>query len=167
MKRLLQITLITFVMTGLTTVALAQGQSDNDQIAANATVIAQLDVAPGNNLDFGNVTPGISSSVAYGSGGTFSITGGGGASIDLDFTLPTDLSDGSNLLPISFSTTDANWEDGTTSSGSNEFDPNTGDTITIPGDGDLTVFIGGTVNPGAGQPAGAYTANITLTATYN
>lgn len=166
MKRLLQITLVAFIMTGLTTVALAQ-QSDNDQITANATVIAQLDVTPGNSLDFGNVTPGVSSSVAYGSGGTFSITGGGGASIDLDFTLPTDLSDGTNFLPISFSATDANWEDGTTSSGSNEFDPGAGTTITFPADGDMTVFIGGTVNPGVGQVAGSYTGTITLTATYN
>jgi len=155
-----------FIMTGLTTVAFAQ-QSDNDQIDANATVIAQLDVTPGSTLDFGNVTPGVASSVAYGSGGSFSITGGGGASIDLDFTLPANLSDGTNNLPISFSSTDANWEDGTTSSGSNEFDPNAGTTLNFPSDGDMTVFIGGTVTPGAGQVAGTYTGSITLTATYN
>ena len=167
MKRLLQITLVAFIMTGLTTVAFAQGQSDNASIGADATVIAQLDVTAGSSLNFGNVTPGVSSSVAYGSGGSFSITGGGGASIDLDFTLPANLTLGTNNLPISFSTTDANWEDGNTSSGSNEFDPNAGTTITFPADGDMTVFIGGTVNPGAGQVAGTYTGNIVLTATYN
>ena len=166
MKRLLNITLITFVFTGLTTVALAQ-QSDNDQIQASATVVAQLDVTAGNALDFGDVSPGIPSSVAYGSGGSFSITGGGGASVILDFTLPTNLTDGGNNLPISFSSTDANWEDGTTSSGSNEFDPNSSETITFPSDGDMTVFIGGTVSPTVGQAAGTYTGNIVLTATYN
>lgn len=166
MKRLLQITLITFVIAGLTTVASAQ-QSDNDNIQANATVIAQLDVTAGSPLNFGDVTPGISSSVAYGSGGSFSISGGGGASVILDFTLPTNLTSGGNNLPISFSTTDANWEDGTTSNGNNVFDPNSPETITFPSDGDMSVFIGGTVTPDNTQAAGTYSGTIVLTATYN
>ncbi|MGK7368648.1 MAG: DUF4402 domain-containing protein, partial [Candidatus Halalkalibacterium sp. M3_1C_030] len=47
------------------------------------------------------------------------------------------------------------------------FDPTAGTSLTFPADGDMTVFIGGTVNPTAGQAAGAYTGTITLTATYN
>ena len=167
MKRLLQITLITFIIAGLTTVASAQGQSDNDNIQANATVIAQLDVSAGSPLNFGNVTPGILSSVPYGSGGSFNISGGGGASVILDFTLPTNLTSGGNNLPISFSTTDANWEDGATSNGNNVFDPNASETITFPSDGDMSVFIGGTVDPDGAQAAGTYTGTIVLTATYN
>lgn len=169
MNKFLKTLLMTFTAFGLTAVALAQ-QSDNANIAANANVIAQLVVNAGNSLDFGDVSPGVSRSVANSdaTAGTFSVTGGAGAVVSLSFTLPANLTSGANNLPIAFSTTDANWEDGISSLGTNVFDPNAGVSVgALPTDGDMTVFIGGTVNPANGQAAGAYTGTITLTATYN
>lgn len=170
MKTLLKTLLITCVAICAGTVAYAQGQSANANIPANANVIAQLNVTAGNALGFGDVSPGVSKSVAISdaTAGTFSVTGGGGASVSLGFTLPTNLTSGANNLPIAFSTTDANWEDGISSLGTNVFDPNAGVSVgALPADGDMTVFIGGTVNPTNGQAAGTYTGTITLTATYN
>lgn len=169
MKRLLQLTLVLFLTTGLTTITLAQ--SDNADITATANVLAVVDVTAGNNLDFGDVTPGTPSSVAVGdaTAGTFTVSGNGG-NVELDFTLPGDLTGPGGNLPISFSSTDAAWGDG--GSPDNTFDPTStpGDNLDITGDtsdGEITVFIGGTVSPPAGLQAGTYDGTITLTATYN
>ena len=169
MKRLLQITLMTFVMTGLTTVALAQ--SGNADITASAEVISVVNVTPGNNLNFGTVTPGTPSSVAVtdGNAGTFDISGNGG-NLQLEFTaLPTDLTGPGGNLPISFADGDASWSDNGTPS--NPFNPNdspgTSLDISADSDGTITVFIGGTVSPPLGLQAGTYNETITLTATYN
>lgn len=166
MKRLLQITLVLFLTTGLTTVALAQSNAD---ITATANVLAQVDVTSGNDLDFGDVTPGTPSSVAVsdGTAGTFTVSGNGG-SLNLSFATPTDLTGPGGNLPISFGAGDAAWGDN--GSPDNTFDPGSGDDLDISGDtsdGEITVFIGGTVSPGAGLQAGNYTGTITLTATYN
>lgn len=167
MKRLLQITLVLFLTTGLTTVALAQ-----TDITATANVIAQVDVTAGNSLDFGDVTPGTTPSVGVGDSGagTFTVSGNGG-SLNLSFTLPSQLNGpASNTMGISFVDGDASWGDDGSPVATNDFDPNTGTDLDITGDtsdGEITVFIGGTVSPGAGLQAGNYTGTITLTASYN
>jgi hypothetical protein len=167
MKRLLQISLVLFLTTGLTTVALAQ--SSNTDITATANVLAQVDVTAGNDLDFGDVTPGTPTSVAVGdaTAGTFTVTGNGG-SLNLSFTTPSNLTGPGGNLPISFAAGDAAWGDGSTAD--NTFDPGAGTDLDISGDtsdGEITVFIGGTVSPGAGLQSGSYTGTITLTAAYN
>ena len=160
MKRLLQLTLVLFIVTGLTTLANAQ------QISALATVEATSSVTAGSDLDFGTVTPGTPSTLAPASGGTFTVTGNSN-SLDLSFTLPTNLSDGTNTLPISFGANSAAWGD---SGADNTFNPGSGTSVDIVDettDNEITVYIGGTVSPTADQIAGDYTGTITLTATYN
>ena len=167
MKRLLQITLAIFIMTGLTTVAFAQ-----TSINANATVTANLTLNAGNNLDFGTLAAGGNSSVAVGDGtaGTFNITGNGGA-VDIGFTFLN----GGNLvgpgadIPITFDGTSAAWDNLATSQ-SNTFDPTLGATtsaLSADGDNTIHIFIGGSITAAANQTAGSYSEEITLTATYN
>lgn len=169
MKRILQITLITFIMAGLTTVAIAQ---DSDNIAANATVEALINVAGVQALDFGTLTPGSTSNVAVGdaAAGQFSIAGNGGT-VDLQFDLSNATLTGPGAdMPITFGAETAAWGADATSP-TNTFDPSNiaGTTVNLydDADGTLYVFIGGSITAGANQAAGDYTGSIVLTATYN
>ncbi len=166
MKRLLQITLMAFVMTGLSTVAFAQ------TIDASATVDANLTLNAGNNLDFGTLAAGATSSVAVGDGtaGTFNIVGNGGQ-VDIGFTFLN----GGNLvgpgadIPITFDGTSAAWGPDA-GSPDNAFDPTTGATtsdLSADPDNTIYIFIGGSITAAASQTAGSYSEEITLTATYN
>lgn len=156
------------LVLGLSTSVLAQN-SDNDNINASADVIAAISVTGDNDLTFGDVSPGVNKTVApdAATAGLFTVTGGADASVELQFsTLPGNLSDGANTLPITYT---ANYGD--TYSAASDFTPSEGTAFSgspaIPSDGDLNVFLGGTVNPGGTQAAGNYSATITLTATYN
>ncbi|MDZ7657752.1 DUF4402 domain-containing protein [Fodinibius sp.] len=165
MKRLLQLTLAFFLMTGLTTATFAQ-------IDATATVESNVSVTDGSNLDFGTLAAGASSTVNVGdaTAGTFQITGNGGQ-LDLTFSF----ANGGNLvgpgadIAINFDNTSAAWDNLATSQ-SNTFDPTAGATtsaLSADSDNTLHVFIGGTINAAANQTAGTYSEEITLTAAYN
>lgn len=141
------------------------GQSNAASIQANANVLAPLTVNPGNNLLFNSVIPGINMNVAPGdaNAGSFIVSGFGGLQVQMDFgTLPSNLSDGTNNLPISFAADAAMWDNG---SGTGAFDPNGLSNANLSG-GAMTVYIGGTVSPDVQQPAGTYTGTISLTVTY-
>ena len=165
MKRLLQITLAIFLMTGLTTVAFAQ-------IDATATVEANITVNDGTPLDFGTLAAGANSSVAVGDGtaGTFNITGN---AVQVDIVI-TFLNGGNLVGPgadieINFDNTSAAW-DNESNSQTNTFDPTAGATtsaLSADSDNTIHVFIGGSITAAANQTAGNYSEEITLTATYN
>lgn len=138
--------------------------TDNDAIDVTAVVEAALDVTGAQDLDFGTLLPGFGRTIApddLGSG-EFAITGADGAEIDLSFTLPATsaLSNGTDDLPVTF-TAGVGAARGATVA----LDPTAGGTTTLGLTG-VSVFLGGTVSPAANQPAGAYTAPVTLTASY-
>ena len=169
MKRLLQITLVAFIMTGLTTVAFAQAD-----IAANANIQAQLTVTGQQDLNFGTVTPGNSSVIAVGDGansGRYTLTGNGGQ-IDISFGFANggNLVGPGNNIAIVFDNTSAAWG-ADASNPTNQFDPSgpgvTTSALSADPNNELWVFIGGTINVPAGQTAGSYSETITLTANYN
>ena len=160
---------MTFVMTGLTTVALAQ-----TDIAANANVQAQLTVTGEQDLNFGTVTPGNTSAIGVGdatNAGQYTLSGNGGQ-IDISFTFGNggNLVGPGNDIAIVFDNTSAAWG-ADASSPTNQFDPTgTGTTtsaLSADPNNELWVFIGGTINVPTGQTAGSYSETITLTATYN
>lgn len=168
MKRPIKAIFTAVLLLGLSTGVLAQN-SDNDNINASADVIAAISVTGDNDLTFGDVSPGVNKTVAPNdaTAGLFTVSGGADASVELQFsTLPSTLSDGTNTLPISYN---ANFGD--TYNAANDFTPSEGTAFsgspTIPSDGDMNVFLGGTVTPAGTQAAGNYSATITLTATYN
>jgi hypothetical protein len=148
--------------------ASAQNQTDADQITATAVVAAAINVAAVSDLDFGTVMPSFGRTIAFTDGGAghFQVTGAAAAEVTLEFTvLPTDLSDGVNLLPVVFTAlfnTAANPSAGTS------FDPAT----TIPTTtldattGEVHVYVGGTVTAAGNQVAGTYSAQVELTAAY-
>jgi len=81
------------------------------------------------------------------------------------FTLPANLVNGANNLPIGTWTGCTNPT--TSPAGCTSFTPSgTATTTGFSAAGAVSVFVGATVTPGAAQPAGAYTGTITLTANY-
>ena len=132
-------------------------------IQATANVLTPLTVSTDlRALDFGNVFPGVNKSIAYtdATSGKWDIAGALGAEIQLTFTLPANLSDGTNNLPISYSATDAVGS-------AVAFDPSAGSTENLDGGaGTGFVWLGGTVAPTPAQPAGVYSATVSLDVVY-
>lgn len=139
-------------------------------IQATANVLTPLSVSTDlRPLDFGDVFPGVNKSVAYtdGTSGKWQIAGQAGAEVQMTFTLPANLSDGTNNLPISFANTDAAYFGADAVGSAVAFDPNGGSTEFLNGvSGDGFVWLGGTVAPGPGQPAGVYAATVSLDVVY-
>lgn len=183
------------IMLGFTMGAMAQ-QTDYDKVDAKAQVVAQVNVTQLQDLIFGIVTPGNTKTIdtdgaviagTLGSGpnigaeksGQFSVTKGQNTQVTLGFTLPTDLIyDTDKKLPINFADAsgtklaklaqfNGGQDDLLFTPGSGIVVANSGPTAAYFGDVDFYVYIGGTVVPIAGQVAGIYVGEITLTATYN
>jgi hypothetical protein len=150
--------------------SVGQAQPNAADITASATVLSPLTVVNQNDLDFGDVFPGVDASVAItdATAGRWYITGADNAEVDLTFTLVANLTSGGNNLPIVFAAGDAGYNVANVPGAATTFDPNAGATTNLSNaaTGELYVWIGGTVQPATGQPAGVYTETITLTVDY-
>ncbi len=165
MRRLLTLALACGLAVAATA---AQAQVNNASITATATVQAPINVAAVANLDFQNVFPGVSKTVAVGdpTAGQWSVAGQTGTPVTLNFTLPANLASGGNLLPIGSWTGNHNT---TASPTGTSFTPSgtpTAATLSADPVGQLFVYIGATVTPATNQPGGVYTAAVTLTVLY-
>ena len=152
----------------LTGVVSAHGQGVNGSITATAQVQAPITVTGTQNLSFGNVFPGAAKAVAYAdaaNAGKFSVAGQASTPVTYSFTLPTNLTSGTNNLPIGSWLGYENTTSGT-SGGSGIVPSGTPSTSTLSGSGALFIFLGATVTPPANQPAGSYTGTVTLTVSY-
>jgi len=165
MKRILTLAVTTAAILGLSTPKSAEAQAS---ITATATVATALTLTAGNDLDFQTVIPGFTKTVTPSdpTAGTFSMTGGAGAEVQMSFTsLPANLDDGlGNLLPITYTGVPNTVNDPTT--GATSFTPSAGATTNLSGTGELYVFLGGTRDATAQFTAGTYTGTVTLTASY-
>lgn len=160
---------------GLLCLALAAGPlkaQETATIQALANVIPALTVTGTNDLNFGNVAPGTPVTVAkedVGAAGEFTIVGAPAAEISLEFTTPDSLRDGmGQAMDIVFTATDASFEDGTGGgqvAPAGVINPLITETTNIGGGGQMTVWIGGRVDPTVAQTGGAYSGTITLTVT--
>jgi len=141
-------------------------QVNNASITATATVQAPINVTAVSNLDFQIVFPGVAKTVlvAGATAGRWDVAGAPSTPISLNFTLPNNLVSGGNLLPIGTWTGNHNTTAAPTGTG---FTPSgTPTAATLSATGALFVYIGATVSPLANQPAGVYTAAVTLTVLY-
>jgi hypothetical protein len=151
---------------GLSFGAAAVEAQTSANIQATATVLSAVTVTGIQDLQFGNVTPGVNKTVAIADAGAgrFDVTKAASQGLTLSFTLPTDLSDGTNNLPIG--TWTAGWNTSATPAGANGFDPVAGtNTVATPGTG-ITVYVGATVSPAGAQVAGSYSGTVTMSAIY-
>jgi hypothetical protein len=160
------VTRVSAVVAALFSLATAaQAQSAN--INALATVYTPITASGNRALDFGTVFPGVAKTIAVAAAtsGQFQLGGQASGNVNLTFTLPTNLINGANNLPI------GTWTGCTsptnTTAGCTAFTPSgTATASAFSGAGALWVFVGGTVTPGAAQAAGNYTGTVTLTAAY-
>ena len=136
-------------------------------IQATATVLSAVTVAAGQDLQFGNVTPGVNKTIgiADGGAGRFDVTKAASQGITLSFTLPANLTSAGNLLPIASWT--GGWNGTQTPTGATTFTPSPAGTNTTATAGTTVfVYVGATVAPGAAQVAGSYTGTVTMSAVY-
>lgn len=188
MKTTMKLFAAIVIMLGIVSTTFGQ-QSSNATITGLANVAAQVNVTGNGSLEFGNVTPGNTKTISNGGivaagtiGGTtetegkFIVTKGANSQVTLSFALPSSLTSGTATLPINFNDYSTNkcGRIGYTSQTDVPFTPtspitaaNSGATAWVFAATTFDVHIGGTVIPATNQTAGAYTGNITLTATYN
>ena len=167
--------LCALVVIGFCLLSAATSAQEVAVIQATANVVTGLGLAGNNNLQFGDVTPGVDKSVDKTSlafAGEFFVTGDPLQSVTLSFDLPAALDHTTVLatLPITFSNTDASYDDGTGGGQefpAGEFNPAAPDPISIGADGTLSIWIGGTVMPNVAQTGGSYAADIMLTVALN
>ncbi len=145
----------------------ASAQTNTANITARAVVQAPINVTANQNLDFGNVFPGVNATIAAtaAAAGSFSITGQASAPAKMTFTLPPTLASGVNTLTIG--TWTGYWNTINSQVGGTAFIPSAAVTPgTFSATGNMFTFVGATVTPPSNQPAGTYTGSVTLTVTY-
>ena len=160
-----KLTLAALALTVLATAA-AQAQVNNANITATATVQQPINVSTGQSLNFGNVFPGVAKTIATtdATAGRWDVTGQASTLVNLSLTLPINLQSGLNLLPIANFTGGTNTVNNAATAAA--ITPSLGGSATLSGAGALFVWVGAQVNPAINQPAGVYTASVTLTVTY-
>jgi len=161
---------VSAVVLGLCLGTTALNAQVTGSINATANVLSTITVASGTNLLFGNVTPGVNKTIAAtGAGaGRFDVNAANSAPVSLTFTLPANLTNGANNLPIG--TWSGYWNTTNSQSGGTAFVPSAAATVATTaaaGATSLYVFVGATVNPGAAQPALLYTGTVTMGVVYN
>ena len=79
-----------------------QAQTNNASITATASVQTPINVVGAQQLNFGNVFPGVNKTVAatdLTNAGRFDVTGQASTPVTLSFTLPASLTSGANTMP--------------------------------------------------------------------
>jgi hypothetical protein len=159
----LSLVLAALVLTG----TVAQAQTNNASITATAIVQTPINVNGFQQLNFGNVFPGLNKTVLatdLTNAGRFDVTGQASTGVILSFTLPATLSSGSNTMPIVSYT--GEYAGNTAQTGATAFTPASGASPSLNGSGQLYVWVGAQVQPATNQASGTYTGSITLTVVY-
>src|SRR5689334_6923868 len=97
------ITKLTLVAAALVLTGTLQAQTNNASITATASVQTPINVVGAQQLNFGNVFPGVNKTINasdLANAGRFDVTGQANAPVTLSFTLPATLSSGGNTMPI-------------------------------------------------------------------
>ena len=158
-------TRVSAVLAAVLTLGALPAMAQTGNIQATANVFQAITVTGAQDLLFGNVFPGVPKTVGVAAGGRFDLLGQASTPVQVAFTLPTNLVNGTNNLPIGTWTGCTNPT--TSPAGCTSFTPSgTATTTGFSAAGAVSVFVGATVTPAAAQPAGTYTGTITLTANY-
>lgn len=148
--------------------ALAQSASIN----VSANVQTPLTLTTLRQLDFTTVFPGLAKTVTAAGGansatsGLVQVAGQASAQVNVAFTLPSNLQNGANLLPVSFGATSGCYNVANSATGCTAFNPAVALQQNLSGTGGLFVFLGGTVTPASTQVAGTYTGLVTMNVAY-
>jgi hypothetical protein len=168
-----------FLILSSGTIARAQ---DIANALATATVQTAIIVVATQPLNFGDVFQGTPKTIGNNmddSSAVFTITGQGGAGINIQFALPEYLSlpDGSDRMSIVFRSIDAAVDTSNIATPSTMIAGNgwinqnpyllpSAAVIGSPGS-NTKIYLGGRIVPSANQKAGVYSGNIVLSVSYN
>jgi hypothetical protein len=128
-----------------------------------------LSVAPGQNLAFGPIFPGVTTRITRTDAlrsGQFQVTGAKNSSVQVTFTLPPAMLVGSRTVPMQFGSADGGVSTQATIGSATAFDPRVPLVTTLSQQGRLYLFLGGTALPGVQQTAGSYAAPVTVSVCY-
>jgi hypothetical protein len=166
-------------MAALPVVLSGSVQAGTANGAGSARIVTVITVTATQNLNFGEVYPGIPKSMGYNrddSAGIFTITGEASAEINLDLVLPEYLSlpGGTDRMQVIFDDDCATVDTTTTtpslvgsSDGWVNQNPRSLPAGAVIGSGGTTrLYLGGTVAPSPAQTAGSYTGDIILNVSY-
>ena len=148
--------------------AAAQAQTNNASITATANVQTPINVVGAQQLNFGNVFPGVNKTVLasdLSNAGRFDVSGQASAPVTLSFTLPATLSSGGNTMPID-NYTGIRADDAAQTVGAVLFSPGASNPATLSGAGALFVWVAARVTPATNQAQGTYTGSIQMTVVY-
>src|SRR6266571_9521740 len=160
----LSLAVLALVVIGASAV---QAQTNNASITATASVQTPINVVGAQQLNFGNVFPGVNKTIAatdLTNAGRFDVTGQASTPVTISFTLPATLGSAGNTMPI-VSYTGVHAQNNAQTSGT-AFSPVAGATPTLNASGALWVWVGAQVQPATNQAAGVYTGSITMTVVY-
>lgn len=153
-------------------------------VLAQTIIVSQL-----NDLDFGTIAAGSSSLVNPGdpTAALFEISiseqddsnsnhtdngknkdNGKGPSkytVEVAFSLPGSLLQSGSVIPVSFPSESALWNDKNTTHGAKSFDPNQQKSLEIKKNKDLYIYLGGDIQTSRSQRPGGYSAVVSLTVT--
>ena len=170
-----------FILFILGSAFTAQAQDIADALAT-ATVQTAITVVATQPLDFGNVFQGMPKTIGDNvddSTAIFTITGQGGAGINIQLALPEYLSlpDGSDRMSVIFRNTDAAIDTSNTATPStltagngwiNQNPYLLPSAAVIGSTGSNTkIYLGGRIVPSANQKAGVYSGDIVISVSYN
>lgn len=126
-----------------------------------------MTAVPQRDLAFGLLIPGVPTAVTVDDAARraeWLLTGRGNTTVS--FVLPSALQGpGGALLPLTFQAGDAAWQrvsGGAGGPGMQTEDPNTPFSVNVPNRQTVRLFLGGTAQPATTQPAGNYTATVTV-----
>ncbi len=167
-------------LTRVAAATLACGVATIPLSGQTAAIIVRAEVADASlslenvrDLVFGNVTPGLPTTIdpqLSASAGTFEIRGVSGAEIVVNVTVPTTLTVGSSSMPVSFGGSAACHNNRYRQDQCTYFDPSS-TLVTNIRDSEFpenlrVVWFGGTASPDGTQFPGVYEGTVTLTAAY-
>lgn len=167
-------------MSGLLASGFTYGQTntDNDKINATALVATAITVTPGNNLDFKTIMPGVTKTIGFTNNvtgnaegtettGKFTIGKGANTLVQLSLSAPSVLDGPGADININY-TYQLSGQTAVAPISSFPFTvAKTGATADYWSATSFSFDLGGTVTPATDQLTGTYTAEVTLTATYN
>jgi hypothetical protein len=184
-RKIMQSLKIAIILFGALLMLLCGGNAWSQDVVnalATATVQTAITVVATQPLDFGNVFQGMPKTIGNNmddSTAIFTITGQGGAGINIQFALPEYLSlpDGSDRMQIVFRSTDAAVDTSNTATPStmvagdgwinqNPYLLPSAAVIGSPGSS-TKIYLGGRVVPSSNQEAGVYSGNIVISVSYN
>jgi len=150
--------------------AASAGAQQTANINATADVLTAITVTGAQDLNFGQVLPGVTypvSAVTDAGAGRFDLSGYGGANVNVSFSaLPAALTGPG--APITLGVwTGCRISGPASQTGCVPFTPSgSAEATAFSGGGQLSVYVGNTITPAANQTAGLYTGVITLDAAY-